>query len=213
MIKTINRILITFTIYILFTLFLNIIYSSIYVEAKEVYDLIYFKEYFSNNDIIGSLKIKDTNINTLLVKGKDNKYYLNHSIYKKEDIKGSIFVDYRTNLNTSQINIYGHNSKKYNLMFKELEKYKDKNFYNKHKIIEIWDGINTYKYEIFSVKIANKNSNHMDINNKEKNIKELNKSIYNTGISANKNDKILILQTCNYKPKNTYILVIAKLLI
>ena len=213
MIKTINGVLITFTVYILFTLFLNNLYNNIYVEAKEINDLIYFKEYFSNNDIIGSIKIRGTNINTLLVKGKDNKYYLNHSIYKKEDIKGSIFVDYRTNLNASQINIYGHNSKKYNLMFKELEKYKDKNFYNKHKIIEVWNGVNTYKYEIFSVKIVKKNSNHMDINNKDKNMKEFNKSIYNTGVSANKEDKILILQTCNYNPKNTYILVIAKLII
>ena len=211
MIKRINTILIILTIYISFTLSLDIIYKNVYVEAKEVNDLIYFKEYFSNNDIIGSLKIKGTNINTLLVKGKDNKYYLNHSIYKEENIKGSIFVDYRTNLNSNQINIYGHNSKKYNLMFKELEKYKDKKFYNKHKIIEIWDGISTYKYEIFSIKIVNKNSNHMNINSKEKSIKELNKSMYNTGISANMNDKILILQTCNYSPKNTYLLVIAKL--
>lgn len=211
MIKIINRILITITIYILFTLFLNNLYNDIYVEAKEVNDLIYFKEYFSNNDIIGSLKIQGTNINTLLVKGIDNKYYLNHSIYKEEDIKGSIFVDYRTNLNSNQINIYGHNSKRYNLIFKELEKYKDKSFYDKHKIIELWDGINTYKYEIFSVKIVNKKSKHMDINNKD--IKELNKSIYNTGVTANEEDKILILQTCNYKPKNTYILVIAKLII
>lgn len=212
MIKIINRILIIFTTYILFLLFLNNLYNNIYVEAKEVNDLMYFKTYFSNNDIIGSLKIKGTNINTLLVRGKDNKYYLNHSIYNGEDIKGSIFVDYRTNLNSNQINIYGHNSKKYSLMFKELEKYKNKEFYNEHKIIEVWDGINTYKYKIFSIKIVNKKSKHMNINNKNY-IKELNKSIYKTGETANIDDKILILQTCNYKPKNTYILVIAKLVI
>lgn len=183
-------------------------------KTKEVSELLYFKEYFSNNDIVGTLKIRGTNINTLLVKGGDNKYYLNHSIYKEKDIKGSIFIDYRTNLNSKQINIYGHNSKKHLLMFKELEKYKKKEFYNKHKIIEIWDGINIYKYEIFSVKIVNKKSNHMDLNpdNKEKYIKNLNKSIYNTGIKASVNDKILILQTCNYNPKNTFILVIAKLI-
>jgi len=212
MIKRINTILIALTIYILFTLFLNVLYNNIYVKANEINDLIYFKEYFSNNDIIGSLKIKGTNITTLLVKGKDNKYYLNHSIYKKEDIKGSIFVDYRTNLNSNQINIYGHNSKKYNLMFKELEKYKNKEFYDEHKIIEIWDGIYTYKYKVFSVKIVNKKSNHMNMKISD-NIKEFNKSIYDTGDFANKNDKILILQTCNYKPKNTYLLVIAKLII
>lgn len=215
MIKRINTILIVVTIYTLFTIILSVLYNNIYVSAKEVNDLMYFKTYFSNNDIIGSLKIKGTNINTLLVKGVDNKYYLNHSIYKEEDIKGSIFVDYRTNLNSTQINIYGHNSKKYNLMFKELEKYKDKEFYNEHKVIEIWDGINIYKYKIFSIQIVRKDSYHMNINlvNKESYIKKLNKSIYDTGENASVNDKILILQTCNYKPKNTYILIIAKLII
>lgn len=211
MIKKITTILIILTTYISFTICLDILYKNIYVEAKTTSDLMYFKTYFSNNDIIGSLKIKGTNINTLLVKGVDNKYYLNHSIYKEKDKLGSIFVDYRTNLNSEQINIYGHNSKEYNLMFKELEKYKDKEFYKEHKIIELWDGNNTYKYEIFSVQIV-KNKTHMDVNpsNKETHIKSLNKSIYNTGIKASSKDKILILQTCNYKPKTTYLLIIAK---
>lgn len=214
MIKRINLILTIVIIYISFIICLDILYKNIYVEAKTMSDLMYFKTYFSNNDIIGSINIKGTNINTLLVKGKDNKYYLNHSIYKGEDIKGSIFVDYRTNLNSNQINIYGHNSKKYNLIFKELEEYKDKSFYDKHKIIEIWDGNKTNKYEIFSVQIIKKDYYHMNVNpsDKELHIKKLNKSIYDTGIKAGIEDKILILQTCNYKPKNTYILIIAKMI-
>ena len=85
MIKIINRVLITLTTYILFLLFINNLYNNIYVEAKEVNSLIYFKEYFSNNDIIGLLKIKDTNINVISING-DNEYaktFLHNSIRKE----------------------------------------------------------------------------------------------------------------------------------
>ena len=151
----------------------------------------------------------------MLVKSTNNEYYLNHSILKKEDKKGAIYVDYRTDLNSKQINIYGHNSKKYNLKFNELEKYKDKQFYDKHKIIEIWDGNNIQKYKIFSIQIVNKNSQHINVNptDRESHIKKLNSSIYETKLKANINDKILILQTCNYNPKNTYILIISKMIV
>lgn len=184
--------------------------SQVKEDNSKIYDLNYYKDYYLNEDIIGSLKIKDSKIDTLLVKSNNNEYYLNHSINKEYDIKGSIFVDYRTNLNSKQINIYGHNSKEYDLPFKELEKYKDKAFYDSHKMIEIWNGKEVINYEIFSVQIVEDNSEHMNINCDEKHLEKLSSSIYNTGVSASTVDQILILQTCNYNPKNTYILVIAK---
>lgn len=185
--------------------------SQVKEDNSKIYDLNYYKDYYLNEDIIGSLKIKDTKIDTLLVKSNNNEYYLNHSINREYDIKGTIFVDYRTNLNSKQINIYGHNSKEYDLPFKELEKFKDKAFYDSHKMIEIWNGKDVINYEIFSVQIVEDNSEHMNINKvDEKHLEKLSNSIYNTGVSASTLDQILILQTCNYNPKNTYILVIAK---
>lgn len=185
--------------------------SQVKEDNSKIYDLNYYKDYYLNEDIIGSLKIKDTKIDTLLVKSNNNEYYLNHSINKEYDIKGSIFVDYRTNLKSKQINIYGHNSKEYDLPFKELEKYKEKAFYDSHKIIEIWNGKEVINYEIFSVQIVENNSEHMNINKvDEKHIEKLSNSIYNTGVVASTVDQILVLQTCNYNPKNTYLLVMAK---
>lgn len=183
-------------------------------QTKETieYDLEYCKEMYSNNDIIGKLIIDGTKIDTLLVKSTNNEYYLNHSINKEYDIKGSVFVDYRTNLNSKQINIYGHNSKEYELPFKELEKYKSKEFYEEHKLIKLWDGKETFYYEIFSIQIVSSNSNHMNIEpmNLEKHIDELNKSIYETNNKATVKDKILVLQTCDYSKKDSYLLIIAK---
>lgn len=210
--KILNILIIILVIFLSYMLIDNRNDSQVEEQNNsKIYDLNYYKEYYLNEDIIGSLKIKDTKIDKLLVKSNNNEYYLNHSINKEYDIKGSIFVDYRTNLNSKQINIYGHNSKKYDLPFKELEKYKDKSFYDNHKMIEIWNGKEIINYEIFSVQIVADNSEHMNINlDDENHLEKLSNSIYNTGIVASTNDQILVLQTCNYNPKNTYILVIAK---
>lgn len=210
--KILNILIIILVIFLSYMLIDNRNDSQVEEQNNsKIYDLNYYKDYYLNEDIIGYLKINDTKIDTLLVKSNNNEYYLNHSINKEYDIKGSIFVDYRTNLNSKQINIYGHNSNEYDLQFKELEKYKDKSFYDKHKIIEIWNGKEVINYEIFSVQIVADNSEHMNINwDDEKHLEKLSNSIYNTGVVASTNDQILVLQTCNYNPQNTYILVIAK---
>lgn len=179
---------------------------------KSSYTLDYYKNYYSNDDIIGRLKIYDTKIDTLLVQSTNNDYYLNHNIEKKYSVRGSIFVDYRTNLNSKHINIYGHNSKVYNLMFKELENYLDSNYYENHKYIELWNGINTYIYEIFSIQIITSDYEHMDTNpiDWRKHISKLNNSIYDTKNSATIEDEILVIQTCIYNPKNSFLLINAK---
>jgi len=186
--------------------------SSIELVEKEVKSLEYYKEYYSNDEIIGSLKIEGTQIDTLLVKSTNNEYYLNHSLKKEYDAIGSIYVDYRVNLNSKQINIYGHNSNVYDVMFKELEKYLNKDYYENHKYIVIWDGNQYFTYQIFSLQIVTTNYEHMNVNPTDwnKHINILNKSIYDTGIKATGEDNILVLQTCNYSPKNSYLIVIAK---
>ena len=179
---------------------------------QETLSLEYYKQYYSNEDIIGSLKIEGTNIDTLLVKTTDNEYYLNHNIKKEYDEIGSIFIDYRVNLDSKQINIYGHNSNVYDVMFKELEKYLSKDFYENHKYITIWDGTKTNTYEIFSVQIITKNYEYMNVNSENwgNHIKELNNSIYEVDTKATVNDDILVIQTCNYNPTNSFLIISSK---
>lgn len=179
---------------------------------KSSYTLDYYKNYYSNDDIIGRLKIYDTKIDTLLVQSTNNDYYLNYNIEKKYSVRGSIFVDYRTNLNSKHVNIYGHNSKVYNLMFKELENYLDSDYYENHKYIELWNGTSTYIYEIFSIQIITSDYEHMDTNPMDwsKHISKLNNSIYDTKNSATIEDEILVIQTCIYNPNNSFLLINAK---
>ena len=171
-----------------------------------------YREHYNNNDIVGSIKIDGTKIDSLLVKGKDNDYYLNHGVNGKYDEKGTIYVDYRTPLNSKQINIYGHNSWYYDIPFRDLEKYFEKDFYNEHKYINLWTGISDVTYEIFSVQIVTNDYEHMIVEPKDfkLHIDKLSKSLYDTGVEVNEKDDILILQTCNFHPKDTYIVISAK---
>ena len=199
----------------------NLVYEKEQEEKKVIeiskkdeikYDLDYFRNYYSNNDIIGSIKIDGTKINNLIVKTTNNKYYLNHSLKKEYDERGSIFLDYRTDLNSMQINIYGHNSNVYDLPFKELEKYLNQDFYNSHKYVEIWNGQEIIYYEIFSVQIVTNDYEHMNLfpSDLEPHLNKLNESIYDTGLKATKDDQILVLQTCSYKYKNSLVIINSK---
>ena len=105
-----------------------------------------------NEDIIGWLEIKDTNINYPILQGTDNEYYLTHN-YKKEKVTGgSLFLDknYDFSIPSSNLLIYGHRNKK-GIMFEDLLKYKDEEFYKEHSKIRFTTTEDDSEYEIISV--------------------------------------------------------------
>ena len=93
---------------------------------------------FSNSDIIGKIKIDDTDIDEYVLKTVDNDYYLSHNIYKEYDVAGSVFMDFRNDFNDKKILIFGHNANNlYETPFFSLGQYLDQNFYNNHKYINL----------------------------------------------------------------------------
>ena len=173
------------------------------------HSLDYYRNYYNNNNIVGSLKIEGTDIDTLLVQGDDNKYYLNHSIKNEYDELGSVFVDYRTDLSSNQVNIYGHNSNVYDVIFKELENYLKEDYYDEHKYIDVWDGDVTNIYEIFSVQIVTSDYEHYVVNptDKKEHLRKLSNSIYQTEVITNESDDILVIQTCLFNPSNSFLII------
>lgn len=171
---------------------------------------------FNNSDIKGILNIGGLDVNIPIVKGKDNDYYLRHAVTKKKSVIGSVFIDYRNNTNSRQINIYGHNSTKFNPPFKVLEGYLNKDYYNEHKYFEFMVNDEVRKYEIFSVIVADKDSSeeHMQFSYKKdsdwlKHFQRLQKkSKYKINVTVNKNDKIIVLQTCIFGRYHDKLLVI-----
>ena len=179
---------------------------------------------YRNDEIVGVVSIPNTTINTVVAQHTDNDYYLNHNLFKKEAVDGAAYLDYRVNINSGKKNIiYGHNgdSSQLSVPFSELEKYYDKAFFDNHQyiLLEDEDGVGTY--QIFSVYVETNDANYMHLNFKSESswlehINYLkNKSIYDTGVSVDETDEVLILQTCSHseeyiKYKNKYLLVVAK---
>lgn len=91
--------------------------------------------YKENSDFIGYLKIDGTSVDTPVVKGADNTYYLNRTFDKKNNAYGVAFADYRTTLSkdgqSDNTIIYGHSTKDGEL-FGSVKSYSDIEYYKQH---------------------------------------------------------------------------------
>ena len=172
-----------------------------------------------NEDVIAWLEVGGTNIDYPIVKGNDNKYYLNHTIEKKESRAGWLFMDYRNKVDNKDRNtiIYGHRRLD-NTMFGTLIRvlnndwFKDKN----NHIIRmsndyentIWQIFSVYKIkkESFYLKTVFPNNSYLEFLNTIKK-----RSIYDFNTSLNNDDYILTLSTC-YDNNGMRIVVHAKLI-
>ena len=186
--------------------------NSITYNPDKISSIEYLRNRYNNEDIIGILKI--ASIHTVLVQGNDNNYYLNHLVSKEENKTGSIFVDYRQKIDSAkQLNVYGHSSDYYDLPFNTLLNYEDINFYKENKYAEIMTEKGTYKYEISGVKITS-NEEHLkfDYTTTEEYQEHINilhaDNLYETDVKVDKNDKILIIQTCTINDKRGNLLII-----
>lgn len=158
-----------------------------------------------NDDIIGWIKINDTNIDYPILKDNTELKYLNHSYNGKYNKNGSIFTLNRKPFNDRITIIYGHNMKS-NIMFSELDKYMNKDFFDKHKYFEIYTEECNYKATIFSCY-------SIGVNQEENNIKLLrfedeieyykNKSKIKSEENIGEIKKIVKLSTCSYINNHT----------
>lgn len=170
-----------------------------------------------NEDIIGWLRIPDTKVNYPVVQAGDNDYYLRRNLWKKYEIRGSIFMDYRSKANAEGLNtiIYGHNMKD-GTMFRDISKYKNHNFYTEHPYVIYDYPDERTKWEIFSAYVYEGKEKYFKSSfvNEEEYIgylKECRKrSLYDTGVEVNEKDKIITLMTCSYEFDGARMVIHAK---
>ena len=176
---------------------------------------------YKNNDIVGILEIENEDFSVPVLQSNDNDYYLNHLPNKKRSFMGSIFLDYRVNIESSKkMMIYGHNSSKYKMPFYILEKYYDLDYLNEHKYVDIKTNNKLRRYELFSIHIETSDFTYMNLKYKDKEyVKHINilkdRSMYRIDTELDKDTNILILQTCsthkNYKNyKKKFLLLVFK---
>ena len=80
-----------------------------------------------NKDVVGWIYIPKTKINYPIVQREDNWYYLNHDIYQKYNILGSIYMNAYNQNDFSDENtiLFGHNNHQDHLMFTDLKEVYD----------------------------------------------------------------------------------------
>ena len=168
-----------------------------------------------NSDIIGWIKINDTNINYPILQDKD-LFYLNHNYNKEYNPNGSLFILDKKPFETEKTIIYGHNMKN-KLMFSELSNYLNEDFFYSHNTIEIYTLKNNYKATIFSaysIKEDTEESNISSLTFNDEIKYYLNKSKFKVSVENVK--KIIKLSTCSYlnsrqRPTPERYYIIAKL--
>ncbi len=173
-----------------------------------------------NKDVVGWLKVNETNIDYPVVQASDNDYYLKHNLDNEEDKNGWIFMDYRNskyNLDKNTI-IFGHNMYYSGIMFGTLANVTKKSWYeNPDNLIISYDTIyESNKYQIFSIYKIPKTSDYLktyfstDAEFSEFIDMIKSRSMVDFGVSVTTSDSIITLSTCsNY---NDRLVVHAKLI-
>ena len=158
-----------------------------------------------NKDIIGWIKIDNTNINYPILKDNDDLKYLKHSFDGKYNKNGSIFTLNNNPFYDNVTTIYGHNMKN-SIMFSELSKYINKNFFETHKYYEIYTKSQNYIATIFSFYSIdqNKEENNIKLLSFNEEIEYYKKmSIMDIKDNIDKTKKIVKLSTCSYLNNHT----------
>lgn len=156
-----------------------------------------------NSDIVGWITVGAIDISYPIMKYKDNDFYLHHTFEKEYNAAGSIFIDYQNKKDFSDKNtmVYGHNMKS-GAMFGKLKNFKKEGVYETDPYFWIYTEDYIYEYQIYScqeLSLASDISQISFASNKKflEYVKNgMSKSYIDTGVTVDKEDKIVTLYTC-----------------
>lgn len=199
-------------------------------SMKQLYDM--------NSDIIGWLKIDDTNVDYHIMQTKDDEqFYLDRDFQKNYSANGSLILDNDSDIGSgtlansyadgtlpsTNLIIHGHNMKNGD-MFGNLDKYRQQEYEKTHNIIKLSTLYEEREYEIVAVCLSQvylktqtdvfkyykffEAYNEEEFNDFYENIKKL--QMYDTGVTAEYGDEFITLSVCAYHVENGRLIVVGK---
>lgn len=180
-----------------------------------------FKALYSvNKDTIAWVKLVDSSIDMVVTQASDNEKYLRKDFYLQYDVRGTVFMDYRNTVTkdwdclSKNTVLYGHSFSEYNQMiFDDIKKYTDLDYYISHPIILMDTIYNSYKWKVigaFMVYPIDASSSDLfyywatdfsdDITIDYANEVKLRSYIINPSVDILPSDKFLTLSTCIHIP-------------
>ena len=157
-----------------------------------------------NPDIVGWIRVDDTNIDYPILAGENNTSYLKTDYKGDFSPSGSIFLDYRNSreLDDDFFVIYGHNMAK-NLMFSDIKKFQKEEYFNEHPTGKLYANHGVYDLQLISFSIIDANKSIAYKLQKNANghnaeiLKELlDGATFKRNIEVSENDKFILLSTC-----------------
>lgn len=167
-----------------------------------------------NSDTVGWIQVNGTKINYPFVQTTDNKYYLTHSFYKKNNSAGWVFLDYRNNIKEINKNtlLYAH-GRKNNTMFGSLNNILNSKWIKNtdNYVIKLSTESENTLWQVFSIYHIPTTSDYLQIefsSNEEflvfaNKLKDRSMYDFNTNVSGE--DKILTLSTCLNEQEKTVV--------
>jgi sortase B len=179
-----------------------------------------------NNDFAGWLRIRDTIIDyPVMFRPDDWGFYVRRNFVGEDDNAGTLFIDENNTLDPRSTNliIYGHDMRN-GTMFGSLIKYTDKDFFLQHPIIEFTTLYERNEYEIVSVfksRIFYRHERNVfrfyqfynaeteeEFNEFVENMQKI--QLFDTGITPEFGDKLIMLLTCERSQENGRLAVVAR---
>lgn len=171
----------------------------------------------TNSDFSGWIDIPGSTISYPMVYySGDNDFYIRRTFEGQSKTAGSIFLDYRSDPTFEGRNtiIYGHRMND-NTMFASLKGYLKESYWTEHKEIHIYTEEGIRIYDVFSSYTASIEDECYTFGfaSDDEYVNWLNtvkgKSNYSTGVSLDKNSKVILLSTCVYNEENNRNVVLA----
>ena len=156
------------------------------------------------SDIVGFIKVNGTDIEHIVVQGKDNSYYLTHDFERDYNSAGWIFMDYHNKLDGSDKNIiiYGHNMRN-NTMFGTLKNVLKKDWFEdkNNRYITFITENEKAMYEVFSVYQIEAEDYYLKTSFNTGEFKKYidsmkDRSKYDFNCNVTEDDSVLTLSTC-----------------
>lgn len=180
--------------------------------------------YYVNQDLVGWLKINNTNLDVQIVQGDDNEYYSSRDFYNNSSQYGCPFLDYKNNSQNLDDNtiIYGPYMSN-NLMFASLDQYKTVEGYKNAPLIGFSTLYETYTFKVFAAFISTGNPatddgfsyTITDFVSDAKFSEFINevklRSIINTDVSVQTDDKIITLVTTSNEFEDAKFVVMGRM--
>ncbi len=179
----------------------QIIEESTLTDNNDYFDINFEELKKINPDTVGYIEIPSIDVNFVVVKGKNNSYYLTHNFNKEYNTAGWIFMDYKNKADGTDKNmvIYGHQMSD-GSMFGSLSKLLDEEIVKDNLIINYVDERERKKYEIFSIYIIEPEEYYIKTNFSEQEFVKFKETIKERSLFKVEkeldNKNVLTLSTC-----------------